>query len=194
MFICAGKLESFEFAKSIGIGLIDSSIELTRICLQQVPKSLIFLGSAGSYNENVNIGDIYYSFKATQIEISYLQNKSYTPIDNAIEISHNLNVSCETFNKLSNKLANIKQATINSSNYITSTSKYNSTMINIGITLENMEFFSVLKVSQIFKIPCIGIFCVSNFVNESAHEEFIKNHYLIKEKLKDFISNFYKII
>ncbi len=187
MFICAGNTESFNFAKSIGIGLVDSSIELTRICLQNLPKSLIFLGSAGSYDNSINIGDIYYSFRATQIELSYLQNQSYIPIDNAIECSYNINVSCETFIKLQKKLKNTKQATINSSNYITKTSRYNPMILNAGILLENMEFFSVLKVAQFFQIPCIGLFCVSNFVGENAHNEFIKNHNAIKQKLNNFI-------
>ena len=61
-------------------------------------------------------------------------------------------------------------------------------MSHANITLENMEFFSVLKVAQYFQISCIGIFCVSNFVGKNAHNEFIENHMLVKTKLHDFIT------
>lgn len=192
MFICAGESEQFVFAKSIGIGLTSSSISLTRICLQYAPKELIFIGSAGCYCKDWHIGDIAYSYCATQIELSFLENKTYTPIDNSIKLDFMSNVSHETLtNNWSCALEKIPQVIVNSSNYITKINSYNDMMIHAGITLENMEFFSVLKVAQYFQIPCIGIFCVSNFVGTQAHEEFMKNHELVKIKLHDFVTKQY---
>lgn len=187
MFICAGESEQFVFAKSIGIGLVSSAIGLTRLCLQHAPKELIFLGSAGCYRADWNIGDMAYSYCATQIELSFLDNKSYTPIDNIIKLDAVKNVSCETF--LTNIHSKLPQVVVNSSNYITNTDIYNNMMCHAGIALENMEFFSVLRVAQYFQIPCVGIFCISNFVGTQAHEEFIKNHDLIKTKLHNLLHN-----
>lgn len=189
MFVCAGESEQFAFAKSIGIGLISSAMELTRLCIHYAPREIVFIGSAGCYHSNWSIGDIAYSCSATQIELSFLDNNSYTPIDNFIKLNLDSNVSHETLtNNWNNLLKKIPQVVVNSSNYITKTSVYNTMMINAGITLENMEFFSVLKVANFFQIPCIGIFCVSNFVGTQAHEEFIKNHKLVKAKLHSFIT------
>jgi len=50
-----------------------------------------------------------------------------------------------------------------------------------------MEFFSVLKVAQIFKIPAYGIFVATNFCDENAHADFIKNHSVAKELLTKYI-------
>ncbi len=194
MFICAGASEQFIFAKSIGIGLIASAIELTKLCLQYAPKELIFLGSAGCYNEKWHIGDMAYSYHATQLELSFLDNNAYTPIDNSIKLQLTHNVSCETLiGDWQHTFTTLPQVIVNSSNYITNTNIYNAMICNAGITLENMEFFSVLKIAQYFQIPCIGIFCVSNFVGKYAHEEFIANHTFIKTKLYDFITKYYKI-
>lgn len=187
MIICAGDTESFPFAKSIGIGMHDSIINLTKVCLHCIPKRIIFIGSAGSYDNEIEIGTILYSFCATQIELSFLENNSYTPINNVIKIESFNNVSCETL--LQNNNANIQQVNVNSSNYITNTSRFNNMMLHAGIKLENMEFFSILKVTQHFQIPCIGFFCVSNHVGENAHQEFLTNHNFVKQKLTDFITH-----
>ena len=52
---------------------------------------------------------------------------------------------------------------------------------------ENMEFYSVLKVAQIFKIPAYGIFVATNFCNKNAHTDFIKNHAEAKKILTKYI-------
>ena len=60
-------------------------------------------------------------------------------------------------------------------------------MFEKGYFLENMEFFSVLKVAQIFKIPAYGIFVATNFCDENAHADFIKNHVKAKELLTKYV-------
>ncbi|MBS5830454.1 MAG: purine-nucleoside phosphorylase, partial [Campylobacter concisus] len=60
-------------------------------------------------------------------------------------------------------------------------------MFEKGYFLENMEFFSVLKVAQIFKIPAHGIFIATNFCDENAHADFIKNHSTAKELLTKYV-------
>ncbi|RDU72515.1 purine-nucleoside phosphorylase [Helicobacter aurati] len=178
MIVCAGNGESFGFAKDIGVGIVESTIGLTQICLRYAPKYLLFVGSAGSYDSTVAIGTLFVSRHATQIELSFLQNQSYTPIDNSILVESSRFVSCETLMK-----ANILEAVVNSSNYITNTSQYNQMMLSANILLENMETFSVFKVAQYFQIPCFAILCVSNKVGENSHQEWLQNKKLVEEKL-----------
>ena len=159
MIYCAGESESFDFAKPIGIGMIDVSINLTQICIEKPPAFVLFVGTAGSYGEK-NIFDIVESKTATNIENSFFDGGSYTPIDNVISTAEN--VSRETM--------------INSSNYITTDVKCAKHYIVQNIHLENMEFFAVLKVAQNFGIPAAGIFIVTNYCDENAHETFKKNH------------------
>ena len=159
MIICAGESESFNFAKPVGIGMIDVSINLTIMCIENPPEFLLFIGSAGSYGEK-KIFDIIESKTATNIENSFFGGGSYTPIDNVITTADD--VSRETM--------------VNSSNYITQDAKRSKHYIAQNIHLENMEFFAVLKVAEKFSIPAAGIFIVTNYCNENAHEDFKKNH------------------
>ena len=50
-----------------------------------------------------------------------------------------------------------------------------------------MEFFSVLSVAKEFEIPVAGIFVVTNYTNENAHDDFIKNHKEAMEKLTNYL-------
>ena len=172
MIICAGESESFDFAKPVGIGMIDVSINLTKMCIENPPAFLLFVGSAGSYGEK-EIFDIIESKTATNIENSFFGGGSYTPIDNVISTADD--VSRETM--------------VNSSNYISTDAKRSKHYIAQNIHLENMEFFAVLKVAEKFAIPAAGIFIVTNYCDENAHGDFKKNHAEAMRKLTEYMNN-----
>jgi nucleoside phosphorylase len=161
MIICAGREETFPFAEPMGVGLIESSINLTRRCLFDKPDFILFIGTAGSYGK-FNIFDIVESKRASNLELSFLSQDSYTPLDNVLE-SENKMVRNDTIVK--------------------TCEKYN----NYGIGIENMEYFSILSVAKEFEIPVAGIFIVTNFTNENAHKDFIKNHKEAMSRLTQYL-------
>jgi len=160
MVVCAGRNETFSFATSIGVGLCESAMNLTKICLNNKPEYLLFIGSAGSYG-TYNIFDIIESSDAANYELSFLEKNSYTPIDNILECEDEKS-TCDTI--------------VNSSNYITTNEKLGNQYLQYGIGIENMEFYSVVKVAREFGIKVSGIFVVTNYTNKDAHHDFISNH------------------
>lgn len=188
MFVCAGNGEEFKFAKSIGVGLVESAITLSEICVRERVESLVFVGSAGSYDRNVELLEVYTSFHATQIESSSLLSQSYTPIPQ--EIINDKNVSCETIQKILS--LDLPQAIVNCGNYITTDISHAQRMRERGILLENMEFFSVLSVAKRFSLPALGVFCVSNYCGEKAHQEFVENRLGVIERLGEVVERYRK--
>lgn len=203
MFICA-RGENFSFAKDIGVGLVESSITLTALILRENPQYLIFIGSAGAYDKRVNLLDIFVSNSATQIESSFSKDESYTPLDNKIEIvsyetlqnqsadsrnnfgkDSSANLGANLTTNLSAILDSHNFAIVNSSNYICTDDIFARKMSSAGITLENMEFFAILKVADYFKIPALGIFCVTNHCDKDAHKNFIALHKDAHKKLEN---------
>ncbi len=179
MFICAGNNETFPFATPVGVGLIESAMNLTRLALFEKPDFLIFIGTAGSYGK-YKIFDIVESSIGSNIELAFLENRAYTPIDNVIKAYQGDIVSRETID------------IINSSNYISTDFDLVQQYRKHNIELENMEFYSVLKISQEFDIPVLGIFIVTNYCNLKAHEDFIKNHDEAKNRIMEYIFDKYK--
>ncbi|WP_421715635.1 purine-nucleoside phosphorylase [Arcobacter arenosus] len=171
MIVCAGRNETFSFAEPMGVGLIESAINLTRRCLFDKPDFLLFIGSAGSYGEH-NIFDIVESKRSSNLEISFLRDDSYTPLDNVLESENKL----------------VKNDTIvNSSNYISTNFELAKNYNNYGIGIENMEFFSIVQVAREFEIPVAGIFVITNYTNKNAHEDFMKNHKEAMSKLTKYL-------
>lgn len=174
LIVCAGLSESFEFALPIGIGLINSSINLTKILcenMQNLPSEIVFIGSAGLYKEG-EILDIYESSQVANIEISSLEDKSYSPIDCEI----NSNVSRGTLK-------------VNSSNFITTDIKSAHELFSRGYALENMEFYAVMAVANKFNIPAYGALIATNFCDKNAHFDFVKNHENAKKRLEIYLKN-----
>lgn len=171
MIICAGNNETFDFAQPMGVGLIETAMNLTRLCLFDKPEFLLFVGSAGSYG-NHNIFDIVESKTASNIELSFLNNDAYTPLNNVV--STNID-------------NNVKDVIVNSSNYISTNAELARKFLSFGVGIENMEFFSVLKIAEEFNIPAGGVFCITNYTNENAHEDFLKNHEKAKELLGEHV-------
>ncbi len=170
MIVCAGNGEEFSYAAAIGVGGIESSIELTRIILSTRPNFLLFIGSAGSYGKK-GIFEIVHSQSACNIENSFLSANSYTPIDNFITSSSD--VSRETI--------------INSSNYITTSKEISKKYLEKNIDLENMEFFSVMSVAKRFSIPAGGLFVVTNYCDKDAHKDFLSNRVRAMKLLNSYI-------
>lgn len=172
MIICAGNNETFDFAQPMGVGLIETAMNLTRLCMFDKPEFLLFVGSAGSYGSH-KIFDIIESKTASNVELAFLSNDAYTPLDNVV----------------STNTEATKDVVVNSSNYISTNEELTAKFLKLGIGIENMEFYSVLKVAEEFNIPAGGVFCITNYTNANAHEDFMKNHAEAKELLTTHVRN-----
>ncbi len=219
MFVCAGDSEQFDFATPIGIGMVDAAIRLTQLCMEHSLDEITFVGTAGSYGCKA-IFDIIESHTAVNIENGFFDGKTYTPIDNWIEVPDKPSVSLDSsgsrkrkrpFQGLGAPLSSSsetldclrtegsieknekvsRETIINSSHYITTDVASAEQYLSNGIDLENMEFYAVLKVANSFDIPAKGIFIVTNYCNSDAHKDFIANHDEAKRHLNDYIRKHY---
>ena len=174
LFVTAGNGEEFPFSVALGIGLNEISIKLTEYILtrKNKPRKIIFLGTAGSYGKH-KILDLIVTNQATQIELSFLENRSYTPLKSLINLP-NTNIDI-----------------VNSSNYISTDFNLATQFLKMGITLENMEFFSVFQVAKYFNIDVEAVLVVTNFTNKNAHQDYFKNYKKALKKIEEFVKKNY---
>lgn len=156
MIVCAGRTEVFSFARAIGVGLIESAYNLSMLLKDEKPSDILFVGSCGSYG-GLAIFDSFYSSSASQIEQSFIQGTSYTPVENKI------------FNNVSH------ETIVNSSNYITTNKNVSNKFLELGLGAENMEFYSLLWAAKEAGIEAKGFFVTTNYCFENAKEEYAKN-------------------
>jgi purine-nucleoside phosphorylase len=181
MIVCAGQNEQFPFATPVGIGITQAAINTTQIAIKHRPNALLFIGTAGSYGNALPF-DLCCSHHCKTIEISFLESKSYTPISLQILAQLPQNVSRETF----------PFYCVNSSHYITSDWSHNSSFIELGCEIENMEFYGFLSAAVALNIDAFGLFCITNYCDANAHKEFIANHNRAKELLTEAVNRHFK--
>ncbi|MEA3491749.1 MAG: purine-nucleoside phosphorylase [Campylobacterota bacterium] len=193
MIICAGDIEQFDFATPIGIGLVNTAINLTKLCLLSPPEFILFVGTAGSYGRH-EIFDIVESRTAANIENGFFTHGAYTPLDNVISTAEPSRLYFTPTASAPSLQARdssyliydpdvSRETIVNSSNYITTDPTLSSHYLKQNIKLENMEFFSILKVAQELNIPAGGVFIVTNYCDNDAHKSFVTNHKEAIEKL-----------
>lgn len=159
VFFCAGSNEMISGAHPIGVGLVESASRLTSFLEKQKPEKIVFLGSCGSYGEK-KIFDILYANRAANVEFSLLSGDAFCPIENTVSATSN--VPRGTF--------------INSSNYITASKEAAKKFLDKELDAENMEFFAFLYVAGLFNVEASGIFVVTNYCYENAHQEYRVNY------------------
>ena len=181
MFVCAGSIETFPFAKPVGVGMVETAASVALLCEKERPRELVFVGTAGSYGR-YGLLEIVEAHAAVQIEIAALQVQAYTPMRDFVayrrgnyHIGYSADVSRET------------SPIVNSSNYITTDAQAAEAMLARGIDLENMEFFAVLATAARYGIPAKGIFIVTNYCREDAHAMFVSQHAEAKNRLTEYV-------
>jgi len=177
MIVCAGRTEAFDFAAPIGVGLVESAINLTRLVLEQNPSEIVFIGSCGSYGK-LGLLELVASCEASIIEHAAIFESGYTPLE-LIEKSA--------------ATSGLKCAKINSSNFITTSKEASSRLLERGVAAENMEFYSVLRTAREFDIPAYGVFVVTNYCDENAHADYVKNLPEAKKLLENYCKKELKI-
>ena len=78
---------------------------------------------------------------------------------------------------------------MNSSNYITTDKEIGKYYTAQNVQIENMEFFAVMKVAQFYGISAGGIFVVTNYCDENAHDDFLNNQKEAMKKLDAYVKN-----
>ena len=191
LITCAGKNESFSFAKSIGIGMIEPCVNLSQILLSKKPEKLVFIGTCGLYDTNLELLRVYESQHAFNIELSKLEFGFYSPAVCEVNLSGaSAGLAVSGVDKgASGNSSLVSQETFisNASNYICANARSAAKFKALGLDLENMEIFSVLSVAKHFGVEAACFLCASNYCDEKAHETFLANHARAKKNLENFL-------
>jgi nucleoside phosphorylase len=158
----------------LGIGFLDASIELCRL-LKNNPhiNKIIFLGTAGSYKNNLAIGDLI-SIKSTSLlNLGSRLDLSYSPIKNNFIPASNLFSGLKTAHCLVSMEISKKE------NLIISDEEY---------LVENMELFGVARVAEINNIPWSSVLSITNYVCSEGHKQWVSSHEEKSKQLCEFIN------
>lgn len=153
---------------NLGIGFLEASLNLQKLLLKNSQKysQIIFLASCGSYNQQVNLGDI------VEIKEARLFNDPKSYLCYPLEVFYGLDLEDR-----------LQKAICYSSIEI---SLRNRIRKEKNIIVENLELYGIAKVAKEFKIPWQALLIITNFCNKQANKDWKKNHQKYSKNLCKF--------
>ena len=154
---------------ALGIGFLEASLKLERYFLDEKPEKVIFLGTAGAYDKNIELNQIIEIAEVKLLNSSSLFDEAYIPQD------------YKTY-KSAPKEKNICFSSLE----ITKSEKLSEKILSLEShtnVFENMELYGIAKVCQENNIPWQAFLAITNHTHEKGHEEWKANHLSLSEKL-----------
>ena len=142
-----------------GIGMVNTSIELSRCLSNKKPDLVINIGVAGSFNKSLPLGGVFEITKDTFSELG-VENNSHFLTFNEI----GLNVRNSISSKSITNLPSASSITVNTVHG--NKENISSVYDKFKPDLESMEGAACMFVCDNFKIPCLQIRAISNYVEE----------------------------
>ena len=140
-----------------GLGVLETTLELTKKLAFNSYDLVINAGIAGSFDNKIKIGDVVEVTEDILSELGYEENKTFFEFKN-FSVPNKFTVDSKT------DLLKVKSITVNTVSGNTSTIKKIKKRLSPDI--ETMEGAAVFRVCNDFNIPCMQIRSVSNFVGE----------------------------
>lgn len=138
-----------------GIGMLNTSISLTQRLSSGKYDLLINIGVAGSFNPELNIGDVVEVVEEKISELGFEDGESFSEFNE-------FNVKNVFENKSKTDLLSVRSITVNR---VHGNKRSITEIINrLNPDIENMEGAAFFQVCNTFNVPCIQIRAISNKV------------------------------
>jgi len=175
VFVCAGRTEVFEFAKSVGVGMVEAALGVAEILRESKFDEVVFVGTCGLYDKRDELLKIYEVFKVENLEMSGVLSLAYSPL---FEMTEKIKSVIKT--------PNVSRETFNSSNFITTDAKTAQKFSSFFVG-ENMELYGVKVACERAGVAWRGILCATNYCDQNAHKNYVKNIKEAKKRLEKYI-------
>ena len=138
-----------------GIGMLNTSISLTQRLSSGKYDLLINIGVAGSFNPELNIGDVVEVVEEKISELGFEDGESFSEFNE-------FNLKNVFENKSKTDLLSVRSITVNR---VHGNKRSITEIINrLNPDIENMEGVAFFQVCNTFNVPCIQIRAISNKV------------------------------
>lgn len=145
-----------------GVGMVNTSIKLTKYLLKNDVDLVVNMGVAGSFHDNLSVGDVVEVIEDNFSEIGFENGNSFENFSD-FDIETNYCVKTRT------DLAKVKSITVNTVHG--NDGSISEIIKRINPDIESMEGAAVFKVCKEFSTACIQIRSVSNKIEKRDKSE-----------------------
>ncbi len=161
-----------------GVGILETTLELTKKLTHNSYDLVVNAGIAGSFDKKIKIGDVVEVTEDILSELGYEENETFFEFK-SFSVANKFIVDSKT------DLLKVKSSTVNTVSGNKATIKKIKNRLSPDI--ETMEGAAVFRVCNDFNVPCMQIRSVSNYVGERNKKDWnidlaIKNLNLFLKK------------
>jgi len=159
----------------LGIGFLDAALNLQQILNKKKFDHIVFLGTAGSYTRDLDLGEIVSVSAVSLLNFATVLGFGYNPVQYPTFFAERL--------FLDQKL---KPVQCLSGLEITNNENFAQSIVTdypeSGL-VENLELFGVAKVADAMQIPWSALLGVTNYIAKDAHQQWHERHQEVSEQL-----------
>ena len=162
---------------ALGIGYLEAALRLNNILRDRNYSRIIFLGTAGAYSEELQIGEIVLVSQVALLNLGATLGHSYVPRDYD---SYQSSPPTTHHSATANCLSSLE---------ITTCETLPKTIIrhsafDIRLPLvENMELYGIAKIASEQNIPWSALLGITNYTNANAHQDWKAHHERVSKQL-----------
>lgn len=145
-----------------GVGALAAAATTARLLAEERPERVLFLGTCGTYDDRLAVGDFISASRVTAISLDELEARAYRP---SIEISH----------WQAGWTLPFQGHTVAITPAITQT-EAGARLLAAVATAEHLELAGVFEACRSADIPVAAALVVVNRVGPNAHAEWKANH------------------
>ena len=163
--------------RTLGIGYLEAALQLNKILQDANYSRIIFLGTAGSYSQELQIGDIVSVASVALLNLGTMLEHSYVPQEYNLYASspltthHSVTVNC------------LSSLEVTANETISKTIVERSAFSAKLPLVENLELYGIAKIASEHNILWSALLGITNYTNANAHQDWKTNHERVSEKL-----------
>jgi futalosine hydrolase len=154
---------------SVGIGLVDATIGMTRCISRHAPTQVVLLGTCGAApGSHLVVGDVIVGSEVRLVDPATVEGRAALPY-----ASEPVRLDPEMLEMFSH--AGARAATIVNPLGITTDDGLAVTLAELG-EVEHLEAYGVARACQAASVPCAVVLGVANVVGSQGREQWRANH------------------
>lgn len=180
---CHSEIQGFansskDFLQAIlGIGYLEAALNLQQIILSQTITQIVFVGTAGSYSTNIDLGEIVSVHKSALLlglKDSYIPREYQEFSSNFVDERFKGAKCLSSLEITQNELLSTQIYSIQKENYL----------------VENMELYGVARVANANNIPWSAYLGITNYTDSKAHEDWLRYNEVLSQSMSSLSLNF----
>jgi nucleoside phosphorylase len=169
---------------SLGVGLVEASIAMTRCIIREEPSAALLLGTCGAFGTALPLGSVVAGARATLVDASIIDGTAALPAPMPADATFDPGLHDALV------LAGARSVQIANTVGITTDDALAARLArggagSVAVDVEHLEAFAFARACAVARIPCAAALGVANVVGSNGRAEWLAGHTRASQQAAD---------